>query len=923
MIKQGILNELQKFVSGVSTLHRGLPVHSQLLKCSLTLLAELPAARNIVFEYFSLVFDNSVANYMIAIEKDPQASPTDDSISEIQDALENLVTNSTAAWSPLISNWSLRLLGQLSDKHSRRRTMDIGTACTLWLGSSAMRCLLGLTALCFDKLTSNETEACISNLLATFVNHSPHMDWVVARLGGCFPLKVISKILQCGLKGFSGNYNSTLDSEVGILGYLSCSHEKELKYALTEMIEAVKQPTNVLANHTIPYILHLAEMSEILLQSIVDVFLEIFNESFIDLIKHQYRQWPSSYSAMNVLQIISGLILKSGNNSTKILMILAKMAPEYMWCNELLELVLVELEGKTLEDVPCQIMKDLMKQKTELWQQCSSDSPFVQQTALWVLLLNSFRSSIIYHQTICELLSSSTNDLNKTAMNSLIRFIGGVYGLDIPDTKPGLALALERITLQKNQSNVSYNILRNLVFMVRLEKNEISEHLKRKAMTTATIESMSKILSIWEALLNTINPELEVDLSNQNHLSKKIKTEEMDQGEIDENEAENCHNEIHLIAELLEILEVSGKESSLSMTNTLRLSQLTVKYLFWTLTEKDVNLRDKAIDRSYNLLSKQCMGQKAAQAMALRELLEGALFTYGNLFGSVTEQEPEKEKKPESLLKLNQQQGIAMIASRSLVLHAGVIGNGPKLPLREAQGPQHDIKNIFLNAIEACCSNTDLVLKIDGYNYAALLLVEYLSTDVMYNGLPWPEEEFTKVTMERDLQIRRSFKEKPILWSIMGLIASVRPSICLCSVLLRALCASVLHQWRAKSVENVINTKNDDLIFVTVELLKLLSLSQMLPPPLDYLYIVVQKLDPNEIAYVLKECVWNFMREYVPSPILFGCDTAGLHWRDPLVARPPPQFIDPLRHTMQKNIKKFGTLYYQMFCIQDLGNEGH
>lgn len=215
------------------------------------------------------------------------------------------------------------------------------------------------------------------------------MDWVVARLGGCFPLKVISKILQCGLKGFSGNYNSTLDSEVGILGYLSCSHEKELKFALKEMLEAVKQPSNVLANHTIPYILHLAEMSEVLLQSIVHVFLDVFDDFFIKLIKHQYRQWPSSYSAMNVLQIISGLILKTGNNSTKILMILAKMAPEYMWCNELLELVLVELEAKTLEDVPCPIMKDLMKQKTEIWKECLNDSPIVQQTALWVLLLNS------------------------------------------------------------------------------------------------------------------------------------------------------------------------------------------------------------------------------------------------------------------------------------------------------------------------------------------------------------------------------------------------------------------------------------------------------------------------------------------------------------------------------------------------------
>lgn len=70
---------------------------------------------------------------------------------------------------------------------------DIGSSCTLWLGSNAMRCLLGLAALCFSKLYSKDTDDCIATLLSTFVQNSPHFDWVVARLGGCFPLKVISK----------------------------------------------------------------------------------------------------------------------------------------------------------------------------------------------------------------------------------------------------------------------------------------------------------------------------------------------------------------------------------------------------------------------------------------------------------------------------------------------------------------------------------------------------------------------------------------------------------------------------------------------------------------------------------------------------------------------------------------------------------
>lgn len=45
------------------------------------------------------------------------------------------------------------------------------------------------------------------------------------------------RILQCGLRGFVGNANSTLDSEVGILGYLSFAYETDLKFALKEMLQ--------------------------------------------------------------------------------------------------------------------------------------------------------------------------------------------------------------------------------------------------------------------------------------------------------------------------------------------------------------------------------------------------------------------------------------------------------------------------------------------------------------------------------------------------------------------------------------------------------------------------------------------------------------------------------------------------------------
>lgn len=146
----------------------------------------------------------------------------------------------------------------------------------------------------------------------------------------------------------------------------------------------------------------------------------------------------------------------------------------------------------------------------------------------------------------------------------------------------------------------------------------------------------------------------------------------------------------------------------------------------------------------------------------------------------------------------------------------------------------------------------------------------------MYNGLPWPDEDFTKVTMERDLQIRRTFTNAPILWGILGLVATYRPAICFTSVLLRALCASVLNQWRAKTVDKYqVIANNVELYDVTKKLLEVMSMGQLLPPPLSYLHTVIEYLDAPEISVVLKECIWNYMKENVPSPVLYGVDSTG------------------------------------------------
>lgn len=303
--------------------------------------------------------------------------------------------------------------------------------------------------------------------------------------------------------------------------------------------------------------------------------------------------------------------------------------------------------------------------------------------------------------------------------------------------------------------------------------------------------------------------------------------------------------------------------------------------LYWF--HADVNCRQIAAERVYSLLARQCSGRKYSRIAALRELLEGALYSYGNLFGVHLDIDfdngvQSRRREDRLLIKLNQSQNNTPNNIRSF-LHAGIIGQGLKYPTKEATAPDSEIRNMMLRAIMACCRQEDITKTIDGFTSIALLLVEMISPDVMYNGLPWPDEEFAKITMERDLHIRRTFKNAPILWSILALIASHRPSLCYASVLLRAICATLLHQWRAKSVlhKNVQSVENNrELFHVTKNLLEIMAMGQLLNGPLAYLHVVIEHFEPFEIVVALKECVWNYMKENVPSPASYGVSPNGI-----------------------------------------------
>lgn len=159
----------------------------------------------------------------------------------------------------------------------------------------------------------------------------------------------------------------------------------------------------------------------------------------------------------------------------------------------------------------------------------------------------------------------------------------------------------------------------------------------------------------------------------------------------------------------------------------------------------------------------------------------------------------------------------------------------------------------LINVIKACCAlsneNKYTDLSLDSMTLVSLLLVQFVSPDVMYNGLPWPEEEFSKVTIERDLFIRRMFTNTPLLWELLSFVAIYRPAICCCSVLLRALTATLIHQWKSMGEQSKSNeTENyKSLMYTTTKVLDIMTLGQLLPHPLSSIRDVIPFLKSFEV----------------------------------------------------------------------------
>lgn len=770
--EKDILSELTNFINGATQTVKTNPL--DLSKTALNLLKTLPTAREAILEYFCTVFDVAVKNYIICIETEiatgemPQTCSREEAtVSEIHSVLCNFIQNNPQAWAPIISTWSLELLGELSSKYAGRAhvplTAGLNETLQLWMDCRSTRTLIDITTQCLTCVMNTDSETWMNALLDTSVKHSPHFDWVVAHVGSCFPNTVITKVLSCGLKDFcqhksieTGKQAPKLSSVVGILGHLAASHFEDIRTALLELFAWSLLPYSYTDNEiksqktsTVPFLLQLASMSPTLLNAMSTNIRHTLKGSIILRLHSYIHDWCRYFGSPKALQDLTvKLILNCEIDGFQIIQLLLdhihltvstnyskeNVANVKETCWDILEYILQEIDSIVRVDQNCNNIKllgSLMKDTSDLHDLLLQNDRLKYESATRIIILIGKCNSTVAIKSACFLLQSSRT------LQHLAMFVKLIYNI---------------ILNNKTELNFAYsNVIGQILKLTLIEIYDCCDY-----ETNNNVEQMWKNLLVllkWEKTkqIPMLHPGIisNAILSNIDEISYHFGS----------NKTES--NVRHILADIFHITITSNAKNLefpphliFSITNSI------ANYFFMCCSENNRILKTKGIKIVCDLFEILTNYSKAARVIALRELLEKSMFFKESLlFGAELSDDNDTDYPNKDLLlyKNHKHSTTMMLTQRhSSVFHSGIIGNGKRKPKKNNLYSKEIVtENIeqLLQVVKACCyanSFLDEPLKkspvsLDALTLVALLLVQFVSPDVMYNGLPWPEEEFSKV----------------------------------------------------------------------------------------------------------------------------------------------------------------------------------
>ncbi|XP_067877636.1 integrator complex subunit 5 [Heterodontus francisci] len=934
---QELLQEMKAFISGIDPVHGHKLTVKDHARCGILLLRNLPPARGAVLEHLRGVFDEYVSGYILDLNQEGGGgvgsgtgrlgSPgLDDVTQEIQSVLSEFVRSSPKAWAPLVSAWSIDLMGQLSSKYSGRHQVphasSLNELLQLWMSCKATRVLMEIYVQCLSSMISSCPDACVDALLDTSVQHSPHFDWVVAHIGSSFPNTIISRVLSCGLKDFCMHgaasvvdplFPSSADkrvpkmaSVVGILGHLATRHSDSIKQELLLMFhESLGPARDPQQQATVPFLLQLAAMSPMLLSTVSGELIDSLKPPVLDQL-YQHFASLSRDDSENLVGLVVHLICQTGPGAYRILQFLVNTAmPASVIttpglavrdsvreaCHRIIQLLLLNLQ-KLVYNRPSASLSEPQPRAVPFFDElkgrvrdlCVETLRLERKRHLWqhqlLGLLSVYCGQSCATEALCHLLvlAHSPEEL-ALAVQLHSGLSASMPGL-LPATVKRCVARLHSASLPESQAA---RLLGNLATLLQWEGQEG--------------EGPSPIAA---------------------RLAEALSGHVRDLGQL------LPHSDPQVSEAAALLLSAVPLPAALSPAQLAGLVRSAVGHFLMVLRRG----RGAAASDCTRLLARLSAVSPAALRAVLQQLVRSATHA-GNaaLFGGWAQVPVLAPAGPtaDTLLDVNRKFGTAVNFGGSIwaVFHAGVIGRGLKPASSVSRpGPEEAVHNLYqlLSLVVRCGSGGRPLAEPDpgqtrqgpapinpeAAKAVAVALVEGLCPDVTNSELAWPPEEHTHNTVERDLQIRNRFEENPLLFSLLQFVALGRPALCYCSVLLRGLLATLMAHWEAS--RDSLTTSTPWQLQASCTLVSCMGEGQLLPPVLSNMHEIFHLLTPFEVHLLLLS-VWDYMKDNGPLPQKFTFDPEqGQFYRDFSRDGDISKYLNVLHSVLHKNIDRLGHL---------------
>ncbi|KAM8940124.1 integrator complex subunit 5 [Pelodytes ibericus] len=912
--------QIKSFLSGSDPQHGHKLNPRDHARCSLLLLRCLPPARHAVLEHLRSVFHDSVSSFLS--ERDaqdslpasssqrrgpppPLAPGLDEVTKEVQKVLEEFIRLNPRAWAPLISAWSIELMGQLSSKHAGRQGMphsaSLNELLQLWMSCGATRVLMDIYTHCLSTMIGSCPDACVDALLDTSVQHSPHFDWVVAHIGNSFPSTIISRVLSCGLKDFCAHSSPAeapdkrvpkLGSVVGILGHLSSRHGASIRQEILRMFHESLRPGSKQQRATLPYLLQLAALSPSLLGTVCQDLVDSLRPATLAQLQQHCSTLPRE-ELDNMLNLIVHLACQTSAGAPRLLRFLLDTAmPASVIttpglavhdsvreaCDRIVRLLLLSLQkqvyGRSVGRGSCDTLPRavpfLDAMRSHLPELCSEMLRLERKRHLWLHqllgLLCIYSGPPCAPEALCLLLTLAQNPEELGLAVQLHAVLcSSMQGL----ANAAVTRCVAQVHAGALTDKLALQLLQNLALVVQSEEGGMGKEISI---------ALSEYLSDFGQLLLHSDPGV-------------------------------CESACLLLC-------------CCPLPATLPPSQLHLlirssSHLFF----RSMHLRSSTgISSCSRLLLQLCRVSPAGKKAVLHQLVEGSLHE-GNagLFGghSSTSVGQKLSGAAASLLESNSHLGSTVDFSGSVwsVFHAGVIGSGLKPEERSRQsGPQESAENThsLIALLCSCCAKKGeeggqpAALDPEAAKTLAVTLTESACPDVTNSELSWPPEEHARTTVQRDLLIYRCFRHNPLLFQLLHLVAQGRPALCYCSVLLRGLLATLLAHWEGS--RDPCSESSLWHLHASCELVSCMGEGQLLPPALTNMHEMFSLLAPYEVRLLLLS-VWDFMRENGPFPQRFVFQSGkGVFNRDFTREGDPTKYMGIVYSVLHRNIDRLGLL---------------